>query len=225
MATHARAGRAKTPGMRRVIVVTLLGLGIVAVPARAAETNVTVANNAFTPAQVTITQGDVVNWDWTGPDGNHSTTTGTDQSETWDSDPNNPSPNHAAGFRFSWVFQKVGEFNYFCKVHSNMTGKVIVVPRGQPQPLPGDVAAPIVGTLRVSVARRRATFKLNESAEVVARLRGRTRRTIEMTGDPGTNVIKLPRMRPGRYALTLRATDGAGNKSTPVQRKFRVRRR
>ena len=205
------------------MVVTLLGLGIVAVPARAATNHdVTVANNAFTPSQITIEQGDVVSWVFAGPDTNHSTTTQPGET-SWDSDPNNASPNHTAGDRFSKEFAYTGEFSYFCKVHSNMTGKVIVVPRGQPTPV-SDTVAPQFGTPRVSVARRRATFKLNEDAAVEGRLRGPTRRTLTLAGIEGTNVLKLPRMRPGRYALTLRATDSAGNKSTPVQVKFTVRR-
>jgi plastocyanin len=211
--------------MTRTALITLLGLGILAAPAGAADHNITVANNAFTPADITINQGDNVNWNWTGPDGNHSTTTDTSQSETWDSDPNNPFPNHPAGFRFSWTFQKVGKFAYFCKVHpSTMRGTVDVLPLGQPVPPPADTVAPQFGTPRVSVVRRRVTFKLDEVATVVGRLRGKTRKTIELDGTTGTNVMKLPRMKPGRYGLALRATDGAGNKSTTVQVKFTVRR-
>ena len=211
--------------MTRMALITLLGLGLLVAPARAAETNITVANNAFSPADVTINQGDVVNWNWTGPDGNHSATTGTDQSETWDSDPNNPFPNHPPGFRFSWNFQKVGEFGYFCKVHpSTMRGKVTVVPLGQPVPPPTDTVAPKLGTPRTSVARRRVTFKLDEVATVVGRLRGKTRKRIELDGTTGTNVMKLPRMKPGRYGLALKATDAAGNESQTLQVKFTVRR-
>ena len=211
--------------MRCVTAITLLWLGVTAGAAQAAgDVDVKVGNNAFSPAEITINQGDNVNWNWTGPDGNHSTTTNTNQQETWDSDPNTQSPNHEPGFRFSWNFQKVGEFNYFCKVHpTTMKGKITVLPAGQPIPVT-DTAAPIVGTPRVSVARRRVSFRLNEAATVVGKLRGNTRKTIEITGREGGNVMKLPRMKPGRYGLGLRATDSAGNRSATVQVKFTVRR-
>ena len=208
--------------MRRVTVITLLGLGIVATPARAATNDLSVGNNRFTPAEVTITQGDVVNWNWVGPDTNHSTTTGIDQQTNWDSDRGNPTPNHAVGDRFSKEFQTPGEYPYFCKVHADMKGKIIVVPLGQPAPLPTDVVAPRVSTPRVSVPRRRVTFKLDEQASVTGKLRGATRRTLTLDGKTGTNVLKLPRLKPGRYGLGLRATDAGGNESAVTQIKFTV---
>jgi plastocyanin len=204
-----------------VTVITLLGLGLVATPARAATHNVSVGNNAFSPASLTVEQGDVVNWNFVGPDTNHSTTTNAEHQTSWDSDPNNSSPNHTVGDRFSWNFPFTGEYPYFCKVHSNMTGKITVVPKGQP-PDVGDTVAPQFGTPRVSVKRRRVTFKLDEGATVTGKLRGRTRRTLTLEANPGTNVLKLPRMRSGRYGLALRATDAAGNKSVAVQLKFTV---
>jgi plastocyanin len=207
------------------MVITLLGLGIVAESARGATHDVSVGNNAFTPAQLTVEQGDVVNWNWVGPDTNHSTTTEADHETSWDSDRGNAFPNHPVGDRFSKELQMTGEYPYHCKVHPEMTGKIIVVPRGQPVPLADDVVAPRLATPRISVKRRRVNFKLDEAAAVQGKLRGRrTRRKFKMNAQAGTNVLKLPRMRPGRYALALWATDDAGNKSVVVRRKFTVRR-
>jgi plastocyanin len=206
------------------MVITLLGLGIVAESARGATHDVSVGNNAFTPPQLTVEQGDVVNWNWVGPDTNHSTTTEADHETSWDSDRGNAFPNHPVGDRFSKELQMPGEYPYHCKVHAEMTGKIIVVPRGQPIPQ-ADVAAPQVATPRVSGNRRRITFKLDEAATVTAKLRGRIRRTLTLEAEPGTNVLELPRLRPGRYGLALRATDAAGNKSLALQVKFRVPKR
>jgi hypothetical protein len=74
------------------------------------------------------------------------------------------------------------------------------------------------GTLRASVVRRRVTFKLDEAAQVVGKLRGpKTRRTFTLAAKAGTNVLKLPRkLAGGRYRLVLTATDAAGNASLPA---------
>jgi hypothetical protein len=75
------------------------------------------------------------------------------------------------------------------------------------------------------VVRRRVTFKLDEEADVVARLRGPVRRRFELTGRVGSNVLTFPRLRPGRYGLAIRATDAAGNESLTAQVKFRIPKR
>jgi plastocyanin len=204
--------------MKRTALITLLGMGIMAAPAGAATVDVRVSGFAFAPADLTITQGDTVTWTFAGPDTNHSTTTAPGPTDTWDSDPGNPAPNHNVGDKFSVTFSNVGEFSYFCKVHSNMTGKVIVQAAGTPAPTPPDTVAPKFGTLRASVVRRRVTFKLDEAAQVVGKLRGpKTRRTFTLAAKVGTNVLKLPKkLAGGRYRLVLTATDAAGNPSLPA---------
>lgn len=213
--------------MGRGALIAALMLGAFAGPVHAATVDVTVRNFAFTPAALTITQGDSVTWTFAGPDTNHSTTTvaqGSGQSETWDSDPGNPFPNHQVGDKFSWNFPNPGEFAYFCKTHSTMTGKIVVRPKiNDPNPPPQDVVAPKFGTPRVSVKRRQAKFTLDEDAAVSAKLVGPTRRNLSLAGRAGPNVLKLPKaLKPGRYALTLRATDTAGNRSSAAKVKFRV---
>jgi plastocyanin len=208
--------------MRGTALITLMTLAIVAAPAQAADRGVTVSNFSFGPAELTIDQGDTVTWTFAGPDTNHSTTTKPDQAESWDSDPRNPTPVHAVGDKFSWNFPNAGEFSYFCKVHASMTAKIVVRPRQAGTPTTPDTVAPRFGTPRVSVKRRRVTFKLDEAGSVTARFRGRTRRTLTRDAHVGTNVLALPKLRPGRYAVTLRATDAAGNESTPATVKFAV---
>ena len=208
--------------MNRALLGALL-VPLAATPAEAATTDVSVANFAFAPATVQIAPGDTVRWTFAGPDTNHTTTSDGGQAESWESDPGEPTPVHTVGDQFAHTFQTPGDYGYFCRVHPYMRGTVRVG-ISSPPPATADTAAPAVSTPRVSVKRRRATFRLDEPADVVARLRGRTRKTLTRAGKAGSNVLRLPRMRPGRYALTLRATDSAGNKSTPVQVKFSVRR-
>ncbi|MEA2443654.1 MAG: hypothetical protein QOJ12_946, partial [Thermoleophilales bacterium] len=227
--------------MKRSVLVALLVLWVFAPASRAATTDVSVANLAFSPAIVQIDPGDTVRWTFAGPDLNHSTTSDAGQAESWDSDPGPASPLHVVGDTFSHTFNSVGSYGYFCRVHSFMRGTVRVGDPsaqqppatggepggGQPgggQPQPGqpqpqqptaDTAAPVFGTPRVSVARRRVSFKLDEAAGVTAKLRGRkVKRTLKLNGRAGTNVLKLPkRVSAGRYTLTLVATDAAGNAS------------
>src|SRR4051794_35040672 len=117
----------KTCTMRfAAIPATLLAFGAAAAPASAA--NVSIGNFAFNPSTVTIMQGDTVNWTWPGPDTNHSVTSDPNQADSFDSDPG-PSPTsavHLPGSTFAHAFNSSGTFPYICKVHSFMTGKVIV---------------------------------------------------------------------------------------------------
>jgi plastocyanin len=229
--------------MGRMALIGVLVVGVVASPARAATTDVSVANFEFTPASVQVQPGDTVRWTFAGPDLNHTTTSDSGQAESWESDPGEATftVNHSPGDQFSHTFNTAGTYGYFCRVHTYMRGTVRVgassppppggggapPPSGGGAPPPsGDTTAPVAGAPRVSVSRRRVTFTLDEAAQVEARLRGpRTRRTLELAGRAGTNVLKLPkRMRPGRYSLRIKATDAAGNASTRPTIKFRVPR-
>jgi plastocyanin len=212
--------------MRLGGLITFVAFAAAVSPASAATHQVTVANTAFSPSELTITQGDTVTWNWTGPDTNHSTTTHAEGQTTWDSDPNNSFPNHQVGDKFSWNFPDPGEFTYFCKVHpTQMTGKITVVRKvNDPNPPPQDTVGPEFGTLSVSLKQRRVRFRLDEPAEVVGRMRGPIRRTLKLSARAGINIMKLPkRLKKGRYGLNLRATDAAGNESLVARVKFTLR--
>ena len=213
--------------MRGRGLITLFAFGALAAPAQA-DVQVTVANNAFSPSVVEVMEGESVNWTWAGPDRNHTVTSEdtNEVSASFDSDPNAPFDAPASG-TFSKEFTFSGDYAYFCKVHSFMTGRVVVRDRiNDSTPPPLDTTAPRFAKARVSVRKRRVTFRLSEPASVTARLRGRMRRTFKSDGKAGRNVIKLPRrMKPGRYRLTLRATDAARNESRTVKRRFRVPKR
>jgi plastocyanin len=203
--------------MRRL----LLGAGLLfafalAAPARAATTGVDVANFAFKPATVNVAPGDTVTWTFKGPDLNHSVT-----SSTFDSDPGNSMPLHVVGDTFSHTFPDAGTFSYMCKVHSFMTGKVVV---GTPSaPPPPDRTAPTITSVKVK--GRKVSFSLSEDASVKLTLRrsGATAKSSTHDAGRGTNSIKLKKLRKGRYSLKLVATDAAGNHSSPAKKRFRVR--
>jgi plastocyanin len=210
--------------MRLGGLITFVAFAVTTSPAFAATHQVNVGNNAFAPAQLTITQGDTVTWNWVGPDTNHSTTTTAAGQTTWDSDPGNPAPNHALGDKFSTAFPNGGEYSYFCKVHAFMTGKIVVTAKtNDPNPPPGDEVAPEFGTLSVNLKRRVVRFKLTEAASVVGKMRGPTRKTLKLAAKAGTNLLKLPkRLKKGRYSIGLTATDAAGNVSLVARVKFTI---
>src|SRR5215212_3128741 len=131
--------------MRRLLLGAGLAMGLAAVPAWAANSDVTVANFDFSPNSVQIQPGDTVTWHFSGPDTNHSVTADPGQSEQFDSDPDDPSPFHAPTDTFSHTFPAAGRYTYFCKVHANMHGTVLVGDRPPPDGGP-DTTAPGVSS-------------------------------------------------------------------------------
>ena len=83
-------------------------------------TTVQVANNSFTPANVTISAGTVVNWEWQGTTSLHNVTFSTAGAP-------NDIPNMSSG-SMSRTFSSPGTFNYSCTNHVNMNGSVTVNP-------------------------------------------------------------------------------------------------
>jgi plastocyanin len=228
----------------------LLGAGVavacLVAPAWAATSEVSVGNFSFTPSTIHIQPGGAVSWRFAGPDTNHSVTSDSGQTESFDSDPGNDSPVHAPGTTFSHTFPSVGRFTYHCKVHSFMTGTVVVgtPPGGAGDDTPrGDTTAPKLSAVKVKGGRTcgahagrkcrkrptRVSFALSEAGRVrlsFKRKGGHSPKPLTRAAKAGVNRIKLStkRVKVGRYKLTIAATDAAGNRSARKTRKFRVRR-
>lgn len=76
---------------------------------------VTIADNSFTPATVTVARGGSVTWTWGGRN-QHSVAGGEFKSDT-----------KTGSGRFEFKFEKAGTFEYQCGVHgAAMAGKVVV---------------------------------------------------------------------------------------------------
>jgi plastocyanin len=228
--------------MRRLLVGAGLAVsGLLAVPAWADTTDVTVSGFAFSPATVQIQPGDTVTWHFSGPDENHSVTSDAGQSESFDSDPNTGSPFHTPADTFSHQFNAAGRFTYHCKVHSFMTGTVQVGDTGPPPPT-GDTTPPGVSQLKAKGGKKckpharhckgkptRVTFLLSEDAKVhidfTRKGGGKSPKPLERDMTAGSETVKLStkRVPRGRYSLSLVATDAAGNASNPATASFRVR--
>jgi plastocyanin len=81
----------------------------------AATTNVTVGPLlAFNPSSVTIAPGDTVQWNWVGAF-HSSTSNATSGPEFWDS-------GVISAGTFSHTFSTVGDWPYYCSLHSSPTG-------------------------------------------------------------------------------------------------------
>jgi plastocyanin len=231
--------------MRRALLplpLLLVGLGAAA-PAQAAD--VTIQNFQFSPATVTVAQGDTVTWHYAGPDTNHSVTSDPGQADSWDSDPQHPptAADHVPGSTFARTFSLPGSFTYFCKVHPSMHGTVKVTGAGgEPPPpsTPADTTAPAITGVkakggqtcsgRARHCKPRPTtirFTLSEDARVRIVAPGRKGATVTRAAHSGTNTVKLSarRLPPGRYRLRLSATDAAGNGSPTLHARVTVKRR
>ena len=211
--------------MRKGALITLLalGAGLSAAPANAAEYNVTVRSNAYEPQDITVTQGDVVTWTFAAPDHTVSSDEPGKQG-SFDSDSRGYRPKEI-GEKFSFDMNFPGEFKYTCQIHPEMTGRVTVTPKpNDPNPPANDFAAPKFATPKVALKKREVRLTLDEDARVTAKLRGPTTATIRIDGKAGPNVIKLPKkLKAGRYAAVVWATDALRNRSKAKTVKFRVR--
>src|SRR3954447_5983178 len=212
--------------MRGLITAAIVALGAAAAPAQAAD--VSISNFAFMPPSITVGQGDTVNWTWAGPDTNHSVTAKAGQPDSFDSDPGKvpSSLDHPPGDTFSHTFNTPGTFSYICKVHSFMTGKVIV--NGPPG---SDTTAPALSKVSASGGRKcrkgqrnckgKPTvlrFNLLEAGSVKVRVPKHKAANVTRAGKAGSNTIKFStsKLPPGKWTLNLSATDSSGNKS-PVK--------
>lgn len=98
---------------------------------------------------------------------------------------------------------------------------------GETGPAP-DTTAPVVANLRVRRRAAKVSFTLSEAARVTVRVRrrGRVVRRVARDAPAGTATVRLRRRairRPGRYWVTVRAVDAAGNAALPMRAAFRVR--
>jgi plastocyanin len=212
--------------MRGLITAAAIALGAAAAPAQAAD--VSISNFSFMPSSITIAQGDTVKWTWAGPDTNHSVTSKAGQAESFDSDPGKTpsSLDHPPGSTFSHTFNTPGTFSYICKVHSFMTGKVVV--NGPPG---SDTTPPKFSKVSATGGRKckkgqknckgRPTtlrFNLSEAGTVTVKVPKHKAANLKRAGKAGSNTIKFStgKLPPGKWTLNLSATDSSGNTS-PVK--------
>jgi plastocyanin len=216
----------------------LLGLAFAAPAAQAADVHI--SNFAFSPTPVTIAQGDTVTWHWDGPDTNHSVTSDPGQADSFDSDPDRAptAADHPPTDTFDHTFNTPGTFTYICKVHSFMTGKVVVQAPGGGGP-PPDTTPPALtgvsakggrvcpkGTKHCKPRPTSVKFTLSEDATVTLKVAHRAKATTTKELNAGAHTVKIStrKLPPGKWSVSITATDGAGNTSAPIKRSVRVKK-
>jgi plastocyanin len=195
-----------------------LGLALVAAPAAGHPGHtptVSIAVYEYKPATITVVANDVVQWNWDGPDVNHSVTSDADSSEKFDSgDPEEQGARQ--GTQFTYFFTTPGTYRYHCRVHKSMHGTVVVRPGGAV-----DTVRPRLSHVRARVKGRKAVlkFKISERAQVKARARregGAKTHSAYRFVSKGRAKVKVKLGRRGTYRVTLSAEDPTGNTSKTV---------
>ncbi len=111
----------------------MLAVLLVARPVRGADETVSMIDNQFQPADITITVGDTVTWVNNGA--NPHTATSDDNGDTFHS--GTVAPNGS----FSFTFETAGTFPYHCEFHPGMTGTITVQAAAEPTPTPAPTPA------------------------------------------------------------------------------------
>jgi plastocyanin len=222
-----------------VLLGTGLALGIAA-PASAAEVAVRgLDTEAFDKPEVSIELGDTVKWTFDAGLPHDVTPT----SANW-------APWHTAtkpAPPVEFKFDAVGTYTYVCSVHSTTMRGTVTVGNPPPppppplseQPFPSDSSLAGIeletGGLDVeqprlrSVAAKRSgkrvrvSFRVNEQSVVTVRLkRGRKVVKTKKASTASRGSVTVAGLKPGRYAVQVRATDPAGNVSSLRRASFRV---
>jgi LPXTG-motif cell wall-anchored protein len=152
--------KVRTPARPAVAAMALAALAITvlsALPAGAASRGVSVGDNFYSPAGVTVTAGTTVVWS----NGGQSPHTVTANGGEFDSSPSCPTDLSAClqpGHTYSHTFSSVGTFPYHCKIHGlAMSGTITVVsasgtpPAGGGSSLPGESPLPNTGPGRATI--------------------------------------------------------------------------
>src|SRR5438067_8736519 len=115
MSSHPSPPSSRKEGVRRtanLLLSALAAMTLVAAPAGAASSNVSIQNYSFQPMTITISVGDTVTWH------NLDTVTHTASGDGFNSG------NLASGQSYSHTFGQAGSFNYQCNIHNFMKGTV-----------------------------------------------------------------------------------------------------
>jgi plastocyanin len=98
------------------VTILLVAVAIVASPASAADIEVKIGNFTFNPKQITVNVGDTVVW-INHDDIPHTVASQTQafRSKALDTDD-----------KFSFTFATPGTYPYFCALHPQMTGTIVV---------------------------------------------------------------------------------------------------
>ncbi|HEX4610302.1 MAG TPA: cupredoxin domain-containing protein [Urbifossiella sp.] len=243
-----RRGRT-LPGVGAVALLAAAGALVLPAGAAAQNTRVTISNYEWSIKEVHINLDEKVDWEWIGPDLMHSVTGVSPNALQWDSDPGSEVPMHEAGDEYIIQFTQPGEYQFQCKMHPFVRGKVIVSdipgePDGSFGPKPAlkvNLKPPTLGEVKLKKPSFKGTkgtlmhASISEGGTLDAeyyRLDSKGHRVYNGYHEWGTyigiNRFQLAarwkhfKARPGRYVVILRATDEANNTSKSVTKSFTI---
>lgn len=199
-----------------------------------APANVGIRANDFpqqwTPSNVMIQVGDSVTWRFEGTSLAHNVaSTGTNWSfqTPFDSLP------------ATFTFTAPGTYRFVCQAHAFTMNGLVKVGVAAPEPEPGggplpngerapgvDARPPTFERLRVrrKPGGARIRYRLSERARTVVRVKRGGRLVWRRAARGRQSALRVRGLRPGRYAVALRARDFGGNPSRVVRRSLTVYR-
>ena len=102
-------------GLGRLAIAAAITLFLGSAHAYAEDTNITIDNFTFTPAELTVKVGTTVTWTNHDDIPHTIVSAGKFRSKTLDTDNS-----------FSFTFTAAGDYKYFCSLHPHMTGMIKV---------------------------------------------------------------------------------------------------
>jgi plastocyanin len=230
--------------MRRATLISVLAIAVLALAVgRSAGADPVVHatsandNDQFVPRTVTILVGHTVHWQ--NDSGKHNVVAD-NGSFKLGGDPVSHSPT-ATPWKAQFTFNKVGTFQYYCSEHGDkggigMSGKVIVKSNDTTPPKITSLAAKPASfcTNKSTTCQKRGTkvnFTLSENATVKAtvKLQGSTKaptQAFNVALKKGARSVNYSGkdLKPGKYTLSLVATDANKNKSKAVTTTITVKK-
>ena len=217
--------------------------------ASADSRRVAISNYSWSNEVVEIDLGEHVTWHWIGPDTMHSVTGQDPPAEGLDSDPQTNQPKHLIGDDFRLDFDQPGTYEFQCKLHSTVSGSVVVSqkpgkPSSEPDPIPQslvDLQPPNLRDARLKHDKfgRRGTalrYSIDEPARIeieyfeLKRKGGRSFAGYARHKGAGIgfNGVRFGvarnhfPARPGRYLARVSATDRFANRTRDTKFSFKI---
>jgi plastocyanin len=185
----------------RLIAPALLSALAVAAPAVAADKTVDAPDYEFAPKNTSISVGDTITWNFTGPS-EHTATSNSGQPDKFDSGLK------AEGTTFSYTFDTPGKFQYFCRPHEDFMKGVITVGK--------DAVAKSFSKAKVTAGGTsvKVAVTLKEDAKVTLSVKGPKKKSVTKSLKKGKRTLTVKKLKAGTYNATVTAQDAFDKKTT-----------